>query len=80
MSDATAATGLAKLEARLRQDLDWLDLPAKPWVKPRLHDGQTVLDVAILGGGMAGLALAAELRHQGVAAVIFDQAPAGFEG
>ncbi|EPN68135.1 hypothetical protein A245_04670, partial [Pseudomonas syringae pv. actinidiae ICMP 19096] len=29
---------------------------------------------------MAGLALAAELRHLGVAAVIFDQSPAGFEG
>ncbi|EPM94452.1 hypothetical protein A259_33511, partial [Pseudomonas syringae pv. actinidiae ICMP 19070] len=32
-----------------------------------------MLDVAIIGGGMAGLALAAELRHLGVAAVIFDQ-------
>ncbi|SEI20453.1 SidA/IucD/PvdA family monooxygenase [Pseudomonas asplenii] len=80
MSDTTPANGLATLEARLRQDLDWLDLPAKPWVKPRLHAGEAVLDVAIIGGGMAGLALAAELRHLGVTAVIFDQAPAGFEG
>lgn len=80
MPDTTPANGLATLEARLRQDLDWLDLPAKPWVKPRLHAGEAVLDVAIIGGGMAGLALAAELRHLGVTAVIFDQAPAGFEG
>ncbi len=52
MPDTTPANGLATLEARLRQDLDWLDLPAKPWVKPRLHAGEAVLDVAIIGGGM----------------------------
>lgn len=80
MSESIAPTGLAALEARLRQDLTWLDLPANPWVKPRLDQDGPVLEVAIIGGGMAGLALAAELRHLGVAAVIFDQAPAGFEG
>lgn len=80
MSDVNPPAGLAALEARLQQDLAWLDLPAKPWVKPRVSAGQAVLDVAIIGGGMAGLALAAELRHLGVAAVIFDQSPAGFEG
>ena len=80
MSESIVPTGLAALEARLRQDLAWLDLPANPWVKPRLDQDAPVLDVAIIGGGMAGLALAAELRHLGVAAVIFDQAPAGFEG
>jgi cation diffusion facilitator CzcD-associated flavoprotein CzcO len=80
MSDATPPAGLAALEARLRQDLAWLDLPANPWVKPRVSAGAAVLDVAIIGGGMAGLALAAELRHLGVAAVIFDQSPTGFEG
>ncbi|UZE14727.1 FAD-dependent oxidoreductase [Pseudomonas sp. B21-053] len=80
MSDATPPAGLAVLEARLRQDLAWLDLPANPWVKPRVSAGAAVLDVAIIGGGMAGLALAAELRHLGVAAVIFDQSPTGFEG
>lgn len=80
MSDVNPSAGLAALEARLRQDLAWLDLPANPWVKPRLSEGAAVLDVAIIGGGMAGLALAAELRHLGVAAVIFDQSVAGFEG
>ncbi len=80
MSDAKPPAGLAVLEARLRQDLAWLDLPANPWVKPRLSEEAPVLDVAIIGGGMAGLALAAELRHLGVAAVIFDQSAAGFEG
>ena len=80
MSEVNAPAGLAALETRLREDLAWLDLPASPWVKPRVSEGEAVLEVAIIGGGMAGLALAAELRHQGVAAVIFDQAPAGFEG
>jgi len=80
MFDITAAAGLEALEARLQQDLAWLDLPAKPWVKPRVSNGEAVIDVAIIGGGMAGLALAAELRHLGVAAVIFDQSVAGYEG
>jgi hypothetical protein len=29
-----APMGLAALEARLRQDLEWLELPAKSWVPP----------------------------------------------
>ncbi|MBX8547691.1 NAD(P)/FAD-dependent oxidoreductase [Pseudomonas cichorii] len=80
MSDTNAPIGLAALQARLKQDLEWLDLPASPWVKPRLHKDVPVLDVAIIGGGMAGLALAAELRHLGVVTTIFDQSPTGFEG
>ena len=74
------AAGLAALETRLRQDLSWLELPAKNWVTPRLEDGQPVLDVAIIGGGMAGLAASAALTHLGVNAPIFDQSPEGYEG
>jgi cation diffusion facilitator CzcD-associated flavoprotein CzcO len=77
---ATPPQGLAALEARLRQDLSWLELPAKNWVTPRIVDGQPVLDVAIIGGGMAGLAAAASLKHLGINAPIFDQAPEGYEG
>ncbi|WP_043284023.1 flavin-containing monooxygenase [Paraburkholderia oxyphila] len=72
--------GLAALEARLREDLAWLELPARSWVPPRTHDGRPVVSVAIVGGGMAGLAAAASLVHLGVDAVIFDQSPQGFEG
>lgn len=79
MTPATA-TGLAALEARLRQDLQALCLPAKRWVPPRSEAGAEVLDTAIVGGGMAGLTLAAALTHLGVQARIFDRAPAGFEG
>ena len=77
---ATPPQGLAALEARLRQDLSWLEIPAKNWVTPRLVDGQPVLDVAVVGGGMAGLAAAASLKHLGINAPIFDQAPEGYEG
>jgi FAD-dependent urate hydroxylase len=72
--------GLAALEARLRQDLAWLDLPAKPWVPPMSRDGRPVLSVAIVGGGQAGLAASAALKHLGIAAPVFDQSPQGFEG
>ncbi|MGA3703385.1 NAD(P)-binding domain-containing protein [Ralstonia nicotianae] len=77
---APQAAGLAALEARLRQDLAWLELPAKPWTLPHALDGQPVLDVAIIGGGMAGLAAATALKHLGIGAVVFDRAPEGYEG
>src|SRR5690606_18622024 len=72
--------GLDALERRLAQDLAWLDLPAKPWVPQASMNGQELLDVAIVGGGMAGLAAAAALGHKGMRARIFDTAPQGFEG
>ena len=70
--------GLAALEARLRQDFAWLGLPARRWVPA--DPARDLLDVAVVGGGMAGLALAASLRHLGVRAPVFDRAPEGFEG
>ncbi|WP_159716219.1 NAD(P)-binding domain-containing protein [Geminicoccus flavidas] len=79
--EAAPPCGLAALEARLRQDLAWLELPAKPWVPPRIHGGQPVLDVAVIGGGMCGLAATAMLKRLGIANVtILDRAPAGGEG
>ncbi|MBB1635558.1 NAD(P)-binding domain-containing protein [Cupriavidus sp. UME77] len=77
---AANAAGLAALEARLRQDLSWLELPAKSWTVARTHDGEPVLDVAVIGGGMAGMAAAATLKHLGINARIFDRSPEGFEG
>ncbi|MFE1572243.1 NAD(P)-binding domain-containing protein [Comamonas odontotermitis] len=72
--------GLDALEARVRQDLAWLDLPAKDWVPETTLNGEPVLPVAIIGGGMSGMAACAALRFMGVQAEIFDQSPAGFEG
>jgi len=73
-------SGLAALEQRLAQDLQYLGWPAKRWMPSRMHDGQAVLDVAIIGGGQAGLAAAVGLAQQGIDAVVFDRSPAGFEG
>jgi len=72
---------LAALEERLRQDLSWLELPAKSWVPPRVADGKPVVDVVIIGGGMAGLVASGMLKRLGVANhVVLDKAPAGKEG
>ncbi|MDR6496473.1 NAD(P)-binding domain-containing protein [Paraburkholderia sp. 22099] len=76
-----ASAPLAALEARLREDLDWLELPAPSWVPARNVDARRVLDVAVIGAGMAGLAASAELRLLGIDNQrLFDQAPEGQEG
>ncbi|QCR38427.1 NAD(P)-binding domain-containing protein [Nissabacter sp. SGAir0207] len=73
--------GLAALEARLADDLSLLELPAKSWVPERLVEGQRVLDVVLIGGGMCGLTAAAALRLLGVDNLLcLDRAPAGLEG
>lgn len=72
--------GLPALEARLHQDRAWLGLPPPDWVATRQHNGCNVVDVAIIGGGQAGLAAATALLHTGIHARIFDQSPQGFEG
>ncbi|MYN11802.1 SidA/IucD/PvdA family monooxygenase [Pusillimonas sp. TS35] len=72
--------GLDQLLARYRRDLQLLALPAKPWTPALTHRGQPVLDVAVVGGGMAGLSLSTALAHLGLRAEIFDQAPESFEG
>lgn len=75
------STGLAVLEAQLAQDLDLLELPAKPWVPGRSHDGVPVRDVVVIGAGMCGLAAVAKLVLTGVTNVVaYDAAPGGFEG
>jgi cation diffusion facilitator CzcD-associated flavoprotein CzcO len=73
-------SGLAALEARLAEELEFLQLPAPRWTPALEHDGQPVADVAIVGAGMTGLALAAALVQRGVSVVAYDEAPAGREG
>ena len=78
-----SGTSLAELEARFRRDLELLTLPpAKDWLEPRMHpEHGPVLDVAIIGAGMAGLAAAFALKCLAVRSLrVFDRAPAGFEG
>jgi cation diffusion facilitator CzcD-associated flavoprotein CzcO len=76
-----APAGLEALEARLRQDLEWLELPAKPWIPRRVVASGPVADVVILGAGMCGLAAAASLQLLGIDNIrVLDRAPAGQEG
>lgn len=73
--------GLDALEARLAQDLGWLALPAPSWVPARYVDGVRVRDVVIVGSGMAGLTLSAELQFLGVDnRQAYDRAEQGHEG
>src|ERR1700760_5199769 len=75
------AAGLAALEERLRQDLAWLERPAKSWVPRRVVDGQEVIDVVIIGAGMAGLVASGMLKRMGVDnQLVIDRAAAGQEG
>src|ERR1700736_502104 len=74
---------LAELEARFARDLDMLAIPpAKQWLEPRTHPSHgPMLDVAIVGAGMAGLSAALALRCLGIRNVeIFDRSPKDFEG
>lgn len=72
---------LAALNARVRQDLAYLNYPAANWSKPVEADGQKVSDVVIIGGGMCGLVAWHSLTRGGIANLrIVDQAPEGSEG
>ena len=73
-------SGLAALEARLADELEFLQLPAPRWTPALEHDGEPVVDVAIIGAGMTGLAVAAALVQRGISVVAYDEAPAGLEG
>lgn len=79
-SSQTSPTGLQQLEERLRTELTYLNLPAKPWVAERRHGEQPLVPVAVIGGGMAGICAATALHHSGVPVVVYEQAPEGLEG
>ncbi|EPX76648.1 NAD(P)-binding domain-containing protein [Salipiger mucosus] len=71
------AQGLPALEARLREDLEFLCYPGKDWVPQR--DGVT--DVVIIGGGMCGMVAWLGLTTGGVRNIrVLDRSPEGYEG
>ena len=71
---------LAELNACVARDLACLTLPAARWVPDVVHEGETLLDVAVIGGGMAGLTVTAVLGHMGLRVTAFDERPKGYEG
>lgn len=80
-ADPTAnPEGLAALNRRVARELELLTLPAAPWVPERDVAGEPLLDVAIIGAGMAGLAAAAAMRNIGLRVVNYDRRPKGYEG
>ncbi|MET3379811.1 NAD(P)/FAD-dependent oxidoreductase [Variovorax paradoxus] len=76
----SASSSLAALEARLAQDLEYLGWPGRNWMPARQVGGEPMLDVAVIGGGQAGLAASVALAQLGIRAVVFDRSPAGSEG
>jgi cation diffusion facilitator CzcD-associated flavoprotein CzcO len=79
---SAAGDGLARLEAALADQLRCLNYPPRNWVPATAGPGgEVVLDVAIIGAGMAGLTAAFALLRNGVANLaLFDGAEAGREG
>ncbi|MEH6525067.1 MAG: NAD(P)/FAD-dependent oxidoreductase [Sneathiella sp.] len=73
---------LHQLETDILRDFEYLNYPAENWVKAVTGPkGQPVLDVAIIGGGMCGMAAAFGLRREGVLNFrIFERQDKGFEG
>ena len=71
------ADPLQELEMAVAKDFELLNYPATPW---RTFDPD-VCDVAIIGAGMRGLALAFSLQLEGITNVkVFDAACEGKEG
>lgn len=82
MTDSQKQQRLAALNARVRQDLSYLNYPPANWSKPvTTAAGDDVSDVVVIGGGMCGLVAWHALTRAGIANLrIVDRAPKGFEG
>lgn len=71
------SSSLEKLEELLQKELHWINCPASSW-RPAEDD---VLDVAIIGSGMAGLSSSFALMREGITNIqLFDQSDSGTEG
>lgn len=76
-----AAARLAALAERARWEMETLDYPARPWVRPVERPEGHVHDVAIVGAGQCGVATAFALRRMAVRDILMlDQAEPGGQG
>ena len=75
-------TGLGRLEARVREDLDRIAHPRARWLEPHpAPDGSPALDVLVVGAGQSGVAVGFGLRRACVDNIlVLDRAPHGQEG
>lgn len=73
---------LEELEARIANDLAYVDYPAAPWVRPRAgRDGERVFDVVVVGAGMTGLSVGFRLMRERILDILLiDENLAGREG
>ena len=73
---------LPKLEEAIARDLEILDYPVKPWIRPlKRADGAHVHDVIVIGGGHSGLCAAFALKREKVLnSVVLDENVMGEEG
>ncbi len=63
--------------ARIRRELEMIEVPPRRWVK----EVPGTLDVVVVGAGLSGLAIAFGLLRQGIERlVVLDRAPRGREG
>jgi len=70
-----------QLSERVRHDLTYLSYPPREWTVPRTRDGNSALDVLIVGGGQSGLGTTFGLRLERITNVrVIDRSPRGFEG
>lgn len=75
------ARSLAELEVVVRRDLAYTAYPTPPWIPARLHNGQSLLDVAIVGAGQGGLGTAFGLLRERITNIqVFDRNQQGLEG
>lgn len=75
-------TGLHDLEERLIWERETMVHPGRVWPRTLVDkQGEVVLDVLIIGAGLAGISIATRLLRMGVANFkLYDENPAGQEG
>src|SRR5262245_65098639 len=80
-TNRTLTMRVAQLTDRVRRDLTYLSYPSHEWTVARYRGGARVLDVLIVGGGQAGLAIAFGLKRERITNFrIVDRNPRGLEG